>query len=171
MGRGIRTVQRWEETLHLPVYRINSSPRSPVFAFREELDQWVQQRAKLSASGQQEFSATQEQQTPKASLTPGWFRRQRQIQKLIAEDIEQNRFRFMSIELDTALTMVKVAAGASNKQKKKRCVANARRALDQVVKHLQESNLQENEQNFLRARLAKAEAALKQIPPPAKATK
>jgi hypothetical protein len=41
LGRGVRTVQRWEAELNLPVHRMGASERSPVFAFRAELDAWL----------------------------------------------------------------------------------------------------------------------------------
>jgi excisionase family DNA binding protein len=34
LGRGVRTVQRWEQELHLPVHRMGKGRRSPVFAGR-----------------------------------------------------------------------------------------------------------------------------------------
>jgi phage terminase Nu1 subunit (DNA packaging protein) len=42
LGRGIRTVQRWERELGLPIRRPRGKPRGPVIAFRRELDQWLQ---------------------------------------------------------------------------------------------------------------------------------
>ncbi len=45
MGRGVRTVQRWEAELDLPVHRIGSGERSPVFAFKAEVDNWVRRQA------------------------------------------------------------------------------------------------------------------------------
>lgn len=42
LGRGVRTVQRWEEELQLPVHRIGTGRRSPVFAFEHELRFWLQ---------------------------------------------------------------------------------------------------------------------------------
>lgn len=45
LGRGVRTVQRWESELHLPVHRMGQSDRSPVFAFKPELDNWVRRQA------------------------------------------------------------------------------------------------------------------------------
>ena len=45
VGRGVRTVQRWQTELDLPVHRIRNSPRSPVFAFKSELDWWMRKRA------------------------------------------------------------------------------------------------------------------------------
>jgi hypothetical protein len=41
MGRGVRTVQRWEAKLSLPVHRVGASYRSPVIGFGHELDRWL----------------------------------------------------------------------------------------------------------------------------------
>ena len=44
LGRGVRTVQRWEEELNLPVHRIGTGKRAPVFALEHELRFWLQVR-------------------------------------------------------------------------------------------------------------------------------
>lgn len=41
MGRSVRTVQRWERELKLPVHRPRRKVHSPVCAFRHELDGWL----------------------------------------------------------------------------------------------------------------------------------
>src|SRR5215475_475161 len=41
MGRGVRTVQRWERELGLPVRRPRAKSRSAVIAFKPELDKWL----------------------------------------------------------------------------------------------------------------------------------
>ena len=41
LGRGVRTVQRWEAELQLPVHRPRGKNRSAVVAFRRELDDWL----------------------------------------------------------------------------------------------------------------------------------
>ena len=41
LDRGIRTVQRWERDLGLPVHRVGNGPRSPVHAFPAELQAWL----------------------------------------------------------------------------------------------------------------------------------
>jgi hypothetical protein len=41
LGRGVRTVQRWEQELALPVRRPRGKSRSAVIAFKSELDQWL----------------------------------------------------------------------------------------------------------------------------------
>ena len=44
LARGVRTVQRWERDLGLPVHRVRDTTHSPVFAFPSELDAWLQKR-------------------------------------------------------------------------------------------------------------------------------
>jgi hypothetical protein len=41
-GRGVRTVQRYEQQCGLPVRRASGNPRSAVLAFSDELDTWFQ---------------------------------------------------------------------------------------------------------------------------------
>jgi len=41
LGRGIRTAQRWERDLGLPVRRPRGKSRSAVIAFRKEIDVWL----------------------------------------------------------------------------------------------------------------------------------
>ncbi len=44
LRQGVRTVQRYETKCQLPVHRMNNTPRSPVFAFRSEIDFWLRSR-------------------------------------------------------------------------------------------------------------------------------
>jgi hypothetical protein len=41
LGRGVRTVQRWERDMGLPVHRPKGKDRSAVLALAEELDAWL----------------------------------------------------------------------------------------------------------------------------------
>lgn len=41
LGKGVRTAQRWEKELGLPVHRIASTGREIIFAFRNEIDRWL----------------------------------------------------------------------------------------------------------------------------------
>ena len=45
LARAVRTAQRWERNSKLPVHRIGNGPKAPVFAFRQELDAWLEQQA------------------------------------------------------------------------------------------------------------------------------
>jgi hypothetical protein len=53
---GIRTAQRWEKQ-GLPVRQLGKGRRSPVFAFSEELDEWVKRGGlrQLSPNGNSEL--------------------------------------------------------------------------------------------------------------------
>src|SRR5215469_4264684 len=49
LGRGVRTVQRWEVQLSLPVHRLHQKSRSAVIASRSELNDWLRVTSNLSA--------------------------------------------------------------------------------------------------------------------------
>lgn len=41
LGRDVRTCQRWEKELDLPVHRFESASRPRVFAYRQEIERWI----------------------------------------------------------------------------------------------------------------------------------
>lgn len=41
LGKGVRTVQRWEHELKLPVHRPSGARKGVVIAFPEELEKWA----------------------------------------------------------------------------------------------------------------------------------
>src|SRR3954464_3763144 len=53
LGRGVRTVQRWEAQLGLPVHRPAGKDHSAVVAFSSELDQWLDSRPVRQIAGMQ----------------------------------------------------------------------------------------------------------------------
>jgi hypothetical protein len=57
LNRGVRTVQRWERDLGLPVRRIGRGRRAPVFAFKNELHSWLRTSGGIRASGVRALSA------------------------------------------------------------------------------------------------------------------
>lgn len=44
VGRTARTCHRWEEELGLPIHRLDGSPKSRVFAYKDELDRWLEKK-------------------------------------------------------------------------------------------------------------------------------
>lgn len=44
LHRTPKTCQRWEHELGLPVHRLDGSPRASVFAYKEELDRWLNEK-------------------------------------------------------------------------------------------------------------------------------
>jgi Tol biopolymer transport system component len=49
LNKSVKTVQRWEQTEGLPVHKHVHLQRSSVFAFAEELDQWLERRRQSPA--------------------------------------------------------------------------------------------------------------------------
>ncbi len=47
IGRGVRTVQRWEELYGMPVHRPAAKKRAAVIAFSDEIDQWLNKTSLL----------------------------------------------------------------------------------------------------------------------------
>jgi len=41
LGKGVRTAQRWERTLKMPVHRIGHKGGEIVFAYADELNEWL----------------------------------------------------------------------------------------------------------------------------------
>jgi hypothetical protein len=53
LGRDIRTCWRWEKQYGLPVHRVDSeSPKSRVYAFKDELDEWLRRTKHSRTIGQ-----------------------------------------------------------------------------------------------------------------------
>jgi hypothetical protein len=50
LGRGVRTVQRWEQAEELPIHRHHHGKRGTVYAFRHEIDRWRENRAESARS-------------------------------------------------------------------------------------------------------------------------
>jgi len=44
LDRDISTCRRWEKTHGLPVYRIDEKSKSSVFAYKDEIDKWLEDK-------------------------------------------------------------------------------------------------------------------------------
>lgn len=64
-GRGVRTVQRWEQELQLPVHRIGKGKRSPVFAVASELKFWM-----ITSAGRNAFKIGAKEKMPRPADQP-----------------------------------------------------------------------------------------------------
>lgn len=70
LSRDVRTVQRWERNLGLPVHRLDVGKQGTVFAYTAELDQWLRRREKRSEIGDDVDSPSASSFTPSSeSLT------------------------------------------------------------------------------------------------------
>lgn len=51
VGKGVRTVQRWEQQFSLPVRRLSSEGHRAVLAIPEEIDAWLRVNTNAGAAG------------------------------------------------------------------------------------------------------------------------
>src|SRR6478736_9655547 len=75
LGRGVRTVQRWEREEGLPVHRLAHEKRGSIYAKREELSAWWESRRLTLTSSSTEAAGVPsprlERVTRTAAMT-GW---------------------------------------------------------------------------------------------------
>jgi predicted DNA-binding transcriptional regulator AlpA len=57
VGRGVRTIQRWERELGFPVRRPRQRERSAVIAIRSEIDVWLRRDVSSSGNGKLRLAA------------------------------------------------------------------------------------------------------------------
>src|SRR6516162_1376019 len=68
LRREIRTVQRWERNLGLPVHRLRVGKQASVFAYPSELDKWFKEREESIRNDKEEDSGAK---LPPAQPEPG----------------------------------------------------------------------------------------------------
>ncbi len=70
MGRAVRTVQRWEKEANLPVYRLPGGGLERVFAYTDELDEWMH-TAKPAGNGNGGRSLAHPTESKEPAAPPG----------------------------------------------------------------------------------------------------
>ena len=70
LKRGVRTVQRWEQTSALPVHRLDADRQGSVFAYKQELDEWWVGRRQVVAPSEEEKRAPPPK--PRRPRWAGW---------------------------------------------------------------------------------------------------
>jgi Tol biopolymer transport system component len=68
LGRGVRTVQRWEREEALPVHRLAHEKRGSVYAYRPEVDAWWESRRRSLSNDVEGSSSTADAVTPTPPL-------------------------------------------------------------------------------------------------------
>src|SRR5678809_669700 len=77
LGRGVRTVQRWERDEGLPVHRLAHEKRGSVYARRPEVDAWWESRRRTLANEISESSATTGAVSSSSAVAPPTARLER----------------------------------------------------------------------------------------------
>ena len=93
MGRGVRTVQRWEQELGLPVRRPRGKERSAVIALKKDLDLWLQSA---------QSSALVQEKAPQPSALQLWQKTQ-MLRQQTAELVARSHTLRAKIQVNFAL--------------------------------------------------------------------
>jgi hypothetical protein len=133
-GKGVRTVQRYERELRLPVHRPAGRSHAAVIATKAELDAWVAASAK------------------------------RMLYRWPASQLNENGSKFLLIDSEIALTFAGIALGAtSNEIKRRRTTRTARRAYDTIMRLRNHIELNDQDRERLDANLARLQSELQQL--------
>jgi len=136
LGKGVRTVQRYERELGLPIHRPNGKSVGPVIATKVELDDWV----KASPAGV-------------GSMPTHW--RTERTHKLGAQ--------FLQIDSEIALTFSGIALGASDERTRRRTAQSARKAFDTIMWLRKKIILTDAQRNKLDANLQRLKSELQRL--------
>jgi len=70
LGRNVRTVTRWADERGLPIHRVPGGKRRVVFAYKDEVDAWLNSRDANASSSNVSYQEAEEPET-KVSTQPG----------------------------------------------------------------------------------------------------
>ena len=137
LGKGVRTVQRYEGEMGLPIHRPAGKSSAAVMAIQSELDNWV---------------------TTGSSPVDSMPRRR-------ALNAQTNRLRanFLQIDSEIALTFSGIALGASDRERKRRTTLTARKAYDTIMRMREDVDLRVAEKDRLDANLRRLKRELQSL--------
>jgi hypothetical protein len=135
LGKGARTVQRYEREMGLPIHR-PAGTSSPV-AIKAQLDDWVIKSPN------------------RADLIP----------KPRALNTRTNSLRanFLQIDCEIALTFASIALTTDDQQKRRRTSKTARKAYDTIMRFRQDTDLTAAQKNKLDANLQRLKSELQRL--------
>lgn len=167
MKSSVRSVQRWHDDWQLPVHKLHpGNPKSPVFAYQDDLDRWLQRIARqgVGVESDRQLALIKDSREKALEIQQrlAFLRTNKLRRKTMTglEQVRQNRFKFMLIDLDVGLTLAKIAGNASDSRKRTRNEATAHRALDTVLHLFSESELSDHERKVIEGKIAELRAAL-----------
>ena len=137
LGKGVRTVQRYEREIGLPIHRPAGKSSASVVATKTELDEWVT--------------------SPRGHIDS--------VAKRRALESRTNKLRanFLQIDSEIALTFASMALGASNQEKRRRTTQTARKAYDTIMWLRKDTDLDEAEGEKLDANLRRLKSELQSL--------
>lgn len=137
LGKGVRTVQRYEREMGLPILRPAGTSASSVTATKAELDRW--------------FSAPHVPENSQAK------------RRSLKSETNKLRADFLQIDCDIAMTFVSIALEAKDDEKRTRTTRVAREAYDTIVRMKRNTEMGDAERDELDANLRRLEGRLKTL--------
>ena len=137
LGKGVRTVQRYEREICLPIHRPAGKSSASVVATKTELDEWVT--------------------SPRGHIDS--------VAKRRALESRTNKLRahFLLIDSEIGLTFARIASGASNQEKRRRTAQTARTAYDTIMRLRKHTNLDEAERKKLDDNVQRLKSELQRL--------
>jgi len=135
LGRGVRTVQRYEREMGLPIHRPVGHPHGAVYATKAELDDWV-------AAGPTRVDLV-------AKRLHG------RTNKIGAD--------FLQADSEIALTFSGIALQTSDREMRKRRTQIARKAYETIMRLREKINFNEAERDRLDANLQRLKSELQRL--------
>lgn len=137
LGRGVRSVQRYEREMGLPIHRPAGKSLAAVIAIKTEIDEWITAPRRYVDSAPKRRSL----------------------------DTRTNRLRadFLRIDSDIALTFATLALEARTQEKQRRTAEAARRAYDTILQLRKYTDLTDADSNSLDAKLRRLKDQLERL--------
>jgi hypothetical protein len=133
LSMGVRTVQRHERLLRLPIHRPTGKSRSTVVAFKDELNSWASRQDK------------------RMLFSPAY------------KSFNDTGADFLRVDSEIALTLAGIALGTDNPEKKIRASRNALRAYEVITRLRQNIAFGETEEANLNANLKRLKNDLRTL--------
>jgi len=137
LRKGVRTVQRYERELGLPIRRLAGKAMGSVIAIKADLDRW------MSGSPAQVLSVPE--------FAP------------VAQRANKLKADFLQIDSQVALTFSGIALTASDPEKRKRTILTARKAYNTIMRLRQDVDLTKGERNKLDVNVARLRSELQRL--------
>jgi len=135
LGKGVRTVQRYEREIRLPIHRPAGKSHGAVVASKIELDRWV---------------TASPSRTDLASTRTG-------------ERANQLGANFLQIDSEIALTFAGIALETRDQDKRVRTVKTAQNAYDTIMRLRKRLHLTDTERDKLDANLQRLKVELEKL--------
>ncbi|HEX6802564.1 MAG TPA: hypothetical protein VF133_02710 [Terriglobales bacterium] len=137
LRKGVRTIQRYEREMGLPIHRPAGKSSGAVVATKTELDEWVT--------------------SPRGPLDSMAKRR------TLESRTNKLRANFLQIDCEIALTFASVALGTTDQEKRRRTSQTARKAYDTIMRLRKDIALSDAEAGKLEANLQRLKSELRSL--------